>query len=63
MEIIPQIPVDKGAETDVYNTPASLQPVGKAPGFPFLLLLQVSYLLMQELPIRDKQTHHEAGVI
>ena len=26
-EIIPQIPVDKGAETDVYHTPASLQPV------------------------------------
>lgn len=26
-EIIPRIPVDKGAETDVYHTPASLQPV------------------------------------
>lgn len=26
-EIIPQIPVNKGAETDVYHTPASLQPV------------------------------------
>lgn len=26
-DIIPQIPVDKGAETELYHTPASLQPV------------------------------------
>lgn len=61
-EIIPRIPVAKGAETDIYHTPASLQPV-QAPQLSFLLLSQGSHPFMQALPFREEQTHHEAGVI
>lgn len=58
--IIPQIPVDRRAETD--HRQASTQAV-RSPCFPFLLSLQGSHRLTQELPFGEEQTHHEAGVI